>query len=95
MIPRYALGCWWFKNDRYNMYDINDILQKFNDIHVPISVFLLGDKWHNNIENYNYDKTLFDVTKIKKFYEDKNQIFGLTINPTLQLQQQDPLYNEK
>ena len=19
MIPRYALGCWWYKNDKYNM----------------------------------------------------------------------------
>ena len=94
LIPRYSLGCWWYKNDRYNMYDINDILQKFNDIHVPISVFLLGDKWHNNIENYNYDKTLFDITKIKKFYEAKNQVFGLTINPTLHLQPGEPLYNE-
>lgn len=44
MIPRYALGCWWYKNDRYNMYDIDEILKKFGDSNIPISVFLLGDK---------------------------------------------------
>ena len=46
LIPRYALGAWWYKNDRYNMYDIDNIIKKFNDNHIPISVFLLGNKWH-------------------------------------------------
>ena len=23
MIPRYALGCWWYKNDKYNMWQAN------------------------------------------------------------------------
>ena len=52
MIPRYTLGSWWYKNDRYNMYEIDETLKKFHDNHIPISIFLLGDKWHNNIENY-------------------------------------------
>ena len=94
MIPRYALGCWWYKNDRYNMYDIDEILQKFHDTHIPISVFLLGDKWHNNIENYNYDRTLFDINNIKTYYSNKKQIFGLTINPSLPVVPNDPMYNE-
>ena len=94
LIPRYALGCWWYKNDRYNMYDIDEVLKKFNDTHIPISVFLLGDKWHNNVENYSYDKTLFDVNNIKKFYFDKIQKFGLTINPQFPVYQNDPMYNE-
>ena len=63
MIPRYALGCWWYKNDRYNMYEIDEILKKFHDIKIPISVFLLGDKWHSNIGNYTYDRELFKPSK--------------------------------
>jgi len=94
MIPRYALGNWWYKNDRYNMYDIDEILKKFKDNHIPISVFLLGDKWHNNIENYTYDRTLFDINILNKYYSDKIQKFGLTINPSLKIEQNDPLYNE-
>lgn len=94
MIPRYTLGCWWYKNDRYNMYDIDEILKKFNDTHIPISVFILGDKWHNNIENYNYDKTLFDLNNIIKYYSNKSQKFGLTINPSATISSSDPLYNE-
>ena len=94
MIPRYALGCWWYKNDKYNMYDIDEILRKFNDSHIPISVFLQGDKWHNNIENYSYDKTLFDLNNLKQYYNDKSQKFGLTIDPSLKILPNDPLYNE-
>ena len=94
MIPRYALGCWWYKNDRYNMYDIDNILKKFNDNHIPISVFLLGDKWHNNIENYTYDKTLFDMNYIRNYYQSKSQKFGLTVDPSLKISPNDPLYNE-
>ena len=93
MIPRYALGCWWYKNDIYNMYNIDDILKKFNDNKIPISVFLLGDKWHNNIENYMYDRKLFDLRNISAFYNAKSQIFGLTINPTLPISINDPIYN--
>ena len=94
MIPRYALGSWWYKNDTYNMYNIDDIIKKFNDNKIPISVFLLGDKWHNNIQNYNYNPQLFDLSALNNYYRSKKQKFGLTINPTLPINNNDPLYNE-
>ncbi len=94
MIPRYALGCWWYKNDVYNMTSIDEILKNFSDNKIPISVFLLGDKWHNDKENYSYDKTLFDVDNISNYYQNKPQKFGLTINPSLPILNTDPLYNE-
>ena len=94
MIPRYALGSWWYKNEPYNMYDIDDVLKKFNDNEIPISVFLLGDKWHDNISNYSYDITRFDKLALNKFYSSKNQVFGLTVNPTLPINNSDSLYNE-
>ena len=94
MIPRYALGAWWYKNDIYNMYNIDDIIKKFNDNKIPISVFLLGDKWHNNYQNFSYDPRLFDVLNLKSYYKSKKQVFGLTINPELPISNQDMLYNE-
>ena len=94
MIPRYALGSWWYKNDAYNMYDIDDVLKKFNDNEIPISIFLLGDKWHDSIANYSYDITKFDIKALNKFYSSKNQVFGLTVNPTLPINNSDSLYNE-
>lgn len=94
LIPRYALGCWWYKNDIYNMYNIDDIIKKFNDNKIPISVFLLGDKWHDNIKNFSYNPSLFDISALNNYYHSKNQIFGLTINPELSINSNDPLYNE-
>ena len=94
MIPRYALGCWWYKNDLYNMYAIDDILKKFNDNKIPLSVFLLGNKWHNNSYNFNYDPSLFDVKALNMYYQSKLQKFGLTINPELPVGAYDPIYQE-
>lgn len=93
MIPRYSLGCWWYKNDMYNMYNIDDIIKKFDDNKIPLSVFLLGNKWHNNILNFSYDPSLFDVRALPDYYKSKKQVFGLTINPELPLNNLDPLYN--
>lgn len=93
MIPRYVLGPWWYKNDPYNMYDIDNLIKKFDDNAIPISVFLLGNKWHNNSENFTYDKTLFEPNILYKYYQSKKQKFGLTINPELPIYQTDPLYN--
>ena len=94
MIPRYTLGAWWYKNDIYNMYNIDDIIKKFNDNKIPISVFLLGNKWHNSIQNFSYDQTLFDINALNNYYRSKEQKFGLTINPELPVNNNDPLYNE-
>ena len=94
MIPRWALGCWWYKNDKYNMYDIDDILKKFDDNHIPLSVFVHGDKWHNSIENYNYDKTLYDRNSLKNYYHSKKQRFGLTIDPSIKISPNDPIYSQ-
>ena len=92
MIPRYALGNWWYRNNPYNMYDIDDTINKFNDNKIPLSVFLLGNKWHNNILNYSYDNTMFDTKNIKNYYDSKSQKFGLTINPELPVNINDPMY---
>ena len=92
MIPRYALGAWWYKNDRYNMYEIDNTIKNFNDNKIPISVFLLGNSWHNSTNPFSYDNTLFDVNAIKGYYRDKKQKFGLTINPELPMSINDPLF---
>ncbi len=46
LIPRYALGIWWNKNDIYKTQDILDLVQKFNKNSMPISSVILGPHWH-------------------------------------------------
>ena len=94
MIPRYSLGCWWYKNDKYNMVDIDNLIKKFSDNHIPISVFLLGNHWHNDDENFTYSNNLFNPEYMPTFCKSKSQIFGLTINPELTITPKDPMYQE-
>ena len=46
LIPRYALGIWWNKNDYYHNDDVQKIVNNFNKHKIPMSILLLGDNWH-------------------------------------------------
>lgn len=78
LIPRYALGAWWYKNDNYKENDIVKLIDKFNNENIPISIFLLGDYWHDNINNYIPS---IDLRGISNYLSQYNIKFGLTINP--------------
>lgn len=78
LIPRYALGNWWDKNQFYNEFDIAHIVKKFETNNIPISVFILS-KWQNNnnfefSENYKNPKTIID------YLHNKNIKVGLSID---------------
>lgn len=49
LIPRYALGNWWFKNDIYDTNSLVNLINKFEKEQVPISVVMLNKFWHNII----------------------------------------------
>ncbi len=93
MIPRYSLGCWWYKNDKYNMLDIDNMLKTFKYNNIPISVFLLGEKWHNESNNYYFDNSTFDYNYLNKFFLQKKEKFGVTIDPSKKIIANDPVYN--
>lgn len=48
LIPRYSLGVWWNKNEEYSNDGIRGLFEKFKEEDIPLSVLLLGDKWHND-----------------------------------------------
>ena len=94
-IPRYALGPWWYKNDRYTAPDIADVVKKFSDEKLPVSVFLLGDKWHTAPNNYQIDPTILGSgIEVAKYLKQNNIALGLTIDPSLPLTPEDPNYAE-
>lgn len=95
MLPRYAFGNWWYKNEDYNMQEIGEVVAKFYENNIPISVFLLGNKWHDNINNYEFNKAKFPDTSILSNFMKQNKIkLGLTISPQLGITPQDNLYSE-
>lgn len=82
LIPRYALGNWWYKNEKYSNDDIINIINKFNENNIPISVFMLGDKWSDNDNGFVFDNKLIDTGKLFSVFKQNNIKFGLTIDPT-------------
>ncbi len=46
MIPRYALGNWWSRYYKYTEKTYNDLLDKFAEKQIPLSVSVLDMDWH-------------------------------------------------
>lgn len=60
IIPRYALGIWWFRDRIYSQDDTKKLIKKFKTNQVPINVLMLGEFWHiKDAQNINLHKTGF------------------------------------
>ena len=82
LIPRYALGAWWYKNDNYSVEEVKDLVDRFNREKLPLSIFVLGDHWHDNINNYT---PTLDLRSISTYLNNNGIRLGLTINPGLEI----------
>lgn len=89
LIPRYALGAWWYKNDNYTSKDIISLVDRFNKENIPISIFLLGDSWRGN---NNYIPSI-DLKNVSNYLTQKNIKLGVTINPNLEIAKGTNEYN--
>ena len=76
LIPRYALGAWWYKNDKYNENDIFNLINRFKNESFPISVFMLGNNMTNGYA------PIVNCSNISNYLRSNNIRLGVTINPT-------------
>ena len=91
LIPRYALGIWWYKDAPYTFQNIRDLIYEFNKYRIPLSTILLGSNWHmkdnNNLERYksgftfNQEK-LGSATNFTNFLHQRGIRLGVNIDPT-------------
>lgn len=86
LIPRYALGVWWNRNITYNSKDIEKLVYKFTTNRIPLSIILLGDKWHRQNaklgSGLSFDETLFKKPKrMADFLHSKDIRLAVKINP--------------
>ena len=89
LIPRYAFGNWWSKNEEYDDLSLRNLIDDFKTKEIPLSILLLDKKWHlNEYKNKKYDsgftwnRTLFSNPAKMIDYLHKNGIrLGLNINP--------------
>lgn len=89
LIPRYALGAWWYKNENYTGNDIIELTDRFEKENIPISIFLLGDCYRGN----NSYIPAIDLNGISKYLNNKNIHLGVTINPSLSITKNTQEYN--
>jgi alpha-glucosidase (family GH31 glycosyl hydrolase) len=74
IIPRYALGIWWNRDQIYTFEDTKKVVKSFSKNDIPLSVLLLGEFWHNkDPRNYNLYKTGYSFNK-ELFKEPKEFI---------------------
>ncbi len=79
MIPRYALGVWWAKNESYSYVDIEALVNKFKKCEIPMSVLLLGEyaRTKNKFSNlsFSFDKNIFPNPGMLSNYLHTNHIY--------------------
>ena len=80
MIPRYSLGNWWYKDSNYTNKDICALIKKFNEEDIPLSVFMLGNKWHLENDAFSVNSNVLDTVSLKQFLAGKGIKLGLSID---------------
>ena len=96
LIPRYALGVWWNKNEEYNENDVENLIENFDKSEVPISSILLGKSWNKvGVKNYEFDREKFpNVEKLIKDMHDKKIYLGVGLNTDYGFKDTDSFYNK-
>lgn len=97
LIPRYALGVWWSKNESYSEKDIQSLVNSFRKNEIPFSVLLLGSYARDNTSNisFSFNKGIFPNPVALTNYLHKNNIFfGLKINTEGSISRQEAHFND-
>ena len=103
LIPRYALGIWWHKDQAYSIEDIKDLIASFNRHEIPISILLLGEYWHiKDPKDFTKMKTGFTFDSenfpnpelLTNFLHERGIRLGLNIDPKEGIMPHEKAYSE-
>lgn len=103
LIPRYALGIWWNKNEYYYFNDIQKLVNDFNRNQIPLSVLLLGDNWHlkdkANLDRFNsgftFNRELFyKPSEFVDYLHERNIKLGLSLDPSEGIHPHEPKFED-
>lgn len=86
LIPRYALGIWWNKDEIYTFEDTKKVLNNFARNKIPMSVFLLGNNWHEKTDlpktGFSFNETLFsNPSNFTTYMHERGVRVGLCLDP--------------
>lgn len=91
LIPRYALGNWWSKNETYDDASLKNLIVDFEENEIPLSIILLNHEWHlrNTESAFNHPSCFtFNNEKFKNplamidYLHSKGIRIGLSVDPT-------------
>lgn len=90
LIPRYALGNWWSKEEVYNDQTLTETIDRFTRHGIPLSVFLFDNDWSIKDKvkyplvdsGFTFNTELFPTPEqtIEKLHQRKLKV-GVKINP--------------
>ena len=91
MIPRYALGNWWSRYYRYSEESYLELMDRFEEEKIPLSVAVIDMDWHitdvdpkygTGWTGYSWNKELFpDPQRFLKALKDKKLYTTLNLHP--------------
>ncbi|MEG0799213.1 MAG: glycoside hydrolase family 31 protein [Bacilli bacterium] len=96
LIPRYAFGVWWNKEEDYNLKDIENINKEFIKNNIPHSVMLMGKYLLSDEKtNYSINKSYIEsLMKLSTLLHSSNICLGVNINPMKDITTNEDMYEE-
>ena len=76
MIPRYALGNWWSRYYRYTESSYNELLDRFEEEKIPISVAVIDMDWHLTEVDSRYGTGWTGYTWDKECFPDHKRFLS-------------------
>ena len=92
LLPRYALGNWWYKNYSYNMEEVGELFKKFYEANIPISVFLMGKNSLKVDDSLLVDDSKINISSLKQLCNHYGIKLGMTTDPTLPIKKGSRTY---
>lgn len=103
LIPRFALGNWWSRNNAYDEVKLAELVENFELHKIPMSVIMLDKDWHiRTKEGDNHLKTGFTFNgnlfpkpeKLVNYLHSKGIRIGLNVNPIEGFRDIDAYYDQ-
>lgn len=94
LLPRYAFGNWWSKNENYDDLKLKYLVDEFERKEIPLSTVLLN-KWNLNDNSFSFNTELFKNPKAMTSYlHSKNIRLGLSVDPANGFEKNEKYYDE-
>jgi alpha-glucosidase (family GH31 glycosyl hydrolase) len=102
LLPRWSLGNWWSRYWEYTDQELKELMQKFENKDIPLSVCIVDMDWHR-VENehtsgwtgYSWNKELFPEPKeFTDWLHDKGLKTALNLHPADGVQPHEDQYQK-